>query len=242
MAHLSDFTHSYIGLDIQNCHQPMQLLFITPRNNISNNQKKFIIVIQEIFGINDSLKQICASYAAMGYYVLCPDLFHRFKAGINLTDTNPDDLTQAFDYFNRFNIDTGITDIQAVIDYAKNILNADSVGAVGYCLGGFLSYLTACRTNIDASVAYYGVNIHNHLNELQTLQKPLILHIAANDEFVPADAQDMILTCFESSNLVKCYRYQDVSHAFARINGTHFNKDAASVANQRTQEFFTEYL
>jgi carboxymethylenebutenolidase len=241
MAQLSDFTHFYHALDIKNCTVPMQLLSIKPKNN-NGHKKKFIIVIQEIFGINESLKQTCLEYANMGYHVLCPDLFHRLKAGVNLTDSNPDDMTQAFDYFNRFNTDTGITDIQAVIDYANTILKADSVGAVGYCLGGFLAYLTACRTNIDASVAYYGVNIHHHLDEAKNIQKPLILHMAGDDEFVPSDAQQTIINYFSQASLVKCHHYNNVQHAFARVDGIHFDKNAAVSANQKTQDFFADYL
>lgn len=239
MAHLSDFTHLYHALKITDCSQPMQVLSISPKNPV---HKKYILVIQEIFGINDSLKQTCMDYANLGYHVLCPDLFHRLKAGVNLTDSNPDDLTQAFDYFNRFDVETGITDIQAVIDYAHQTLGASQIGAVGYCLGGFLAYLTACRTNIDASVSFYGVNIQNYLHEANSLTKPLMLHIAGNDEFVPHEAQWEILNAFKNITLIEAYQYNNAQHAFARVNGVHFDEESAKNANQRTQAFFEKNL
>ncbi len=236
----SDFIQKYASVSVADCSVPMKVLHITPPQ--SDNADAVIIVIQEIFGINDSLKQTCLQYANLGYTVLCPDLFHRLGDNVNLTDSNPDDLNQAFAYFNAFNVDTGIADIQSVIHYARHTLNAKKIGAVGYCLGGFLAYLTACSTDIDATVSYYGVNIQNHLHETKNIKKPLMLHIASNDEFVPPEAQETILHYFKDSALLTCQKYENAEHAFARVDGIHYNAQAALRANQTTQEFFKKHL
>lgn len=236
----SDFTQHHASVSVSDCSIPMKVLHITPPK--SHDSNKVIIVIQEIFGINSSLKQTCLHYANLGYTVLCPDLFHRLADNVNLTDSNLDDLNQAFAYFNAFNVNTGIADIQSVIHYAKETLNAKKIGAVGYCLGGFLAYLTACSTDIDATVSYYGVNIQNHLHDAKNIKKPLMLHIASNDEFVPPTAQEEILQNFKDSSVVTCYQYNNAEHAFARIDGIHYIAESALLANQRTQEFFKQYL
>lgn len=236
----SDFMQNYCSIPVTDCTIPMKVLQITPQQSQDTN--KVMIVIQEIFGINDSLRQTCLQYAALGYTVLCPDLFHRLDDNVNLTDSNPDDLNQAFAYFNAFNVDTGITDIKSVIDYAKKTLNAHKIGAVGYCLGGFLAYLTACRSDIDATISYYGVNIQSHLDAAITIKKPLLLHIASNDEFVSPEAQEAILHHFKDSALVTCQKYENAAHAFARVDGIHYNAQAALRANQTTKDFFKQYL
>jgi carboxymethylenebutenolidase len=236
----SDFTQKYVSVSVADCTKPMKILQITPQKSQDSN--KVMIVIQEIFGINSSLKQTCLQYANLGYTVLCPDLFHRLDDNVNLTDSNPDDLNQAFAYFNAFNVDTGIADIQSVIHYARHTLTAKKIGAVGYCLGGFLAYLTACNTDVDATVSYYGVNIQSHLDKASNIKKPIMLHIAENDEFVPPEAQEAILHHFKEYSLVTCQKYENVEHAFARVDGVHYNLEAAMLANQKTKDFFETNL
>lgn len=239
MAHFSDFQAEYFSILVNEAQAPMPVLKVSPN---ATDKSGVIIVIQEIFGINDSLKETCAQYASMGYTVLCPDLFHRFEHGINLVDSNPDDMKKAFQYFNDFNIHTGIQDISAVITYAKEYFSNSKIGAVGYCLGGFLAYLTACETDIDATVSYYGVNIQSHLSKAPQIKKPLLLHIAANDEFVPPEAQEAILQYFRDIDLVTCCKYNDVQHAFARVDGIHYDAPTAELANSETEAFFIQNL
>src|ERR1700741_670833 len=94
----------------------------------------------------------------------------------------------------RFDPDRGVGDIQAAINTMRGRAGCTGkVGAVGYCLGGLLAYLTATRTDIDASVGYYGVNIDQELDEAANIKKPLILHVAAKDQFVPPEAQQKIV-------------------------------------------------
>ena len=90
----------------------------------------------------------------------------------------------------RFDVDKGVDDIQATIDTLRALPGCTGkVGAVGYCLGGQLAYLTAARTDSDAAVGYYGVNIQDRLDEAKNIKKPLMLHIAEADEYVPPPAQ-----------------------------------------------------
>ena len=119
-----------------------------------------LIIIQEIFGINPFIKQVADHYAAKGFLVLAPDLFWRLEPGLSL---NPEtEFEAALGLMTRFDQDKGLEDIQTTI----SALRADpgsngKVGAIGYCLGGRLAFLTATRTDADASVGYYGVGIEN---------------------------------------------------------------------------------
>src|SRR5689334_18811340 len=153
-----------------------------------------LVVIQEIFGVNSVMRKIADEFAARGYFALAPDLFWRLEPGVQLTDQSDAEWKRAFDLMGRFDQDAGVKDIQNTIGYLRHSVTGctGKVGAVGYCLGGLLAYLTAARTDADASVGYYGVNIQDKLGEAAALRKPLMLHIAEKDEYVPPDAQKQI--------------------------------------------------
>lgn len=205
-----------------------------------NENAPAIIILQEIFGVNDAMQAACLDFADMGYHAICPDLFHRLGDKINITDKSEAEWKEAFGYYQKFDVDNGVKDIQEIIDFARQI--SPKVGAVGYCLGGTLAYLTATKTDSDATVGYYGIDIQNELEQSKNIKKPLMLHIAAKDEYVPEDAQAEIMSHFEESKLVKAYRYEGTDHAFARVNGVTYDADAAELANKRTEEFFKKYL
>jgi carboxymethylenebutenolidase len=105
-----------------------------------------------------------------------------------------------------------------------------------------LAYLTACRTDVDASVGYYGVSIETRLKEAETLQRPLMLHIAGKDQFVPPPAQAAITEALGANPHVTLHIYPDQDHAFTREGGAHYDADAAALADGRTVAFFDSRL
>ena len=202
-----------------------------------------IVVIQEIFGVNAFVRETCDKLAANGYLAIAPDLFWRIEPGIDLTDHNDADVKRAFELYSAFDVDKGIVDIAATIDWvrAQSTCNG-KVGAIGFCLGGLLAYLTATRTDSDASVAYYGVGINNYIAEADKLADPLMLHIAEEDEFVPKDAQAQILTALKNHPQIEIHTYPGRDHAFARTGGAHFDAADAALAEGRTLAFFKKAL
>ena len=112
-----------------------------------------IIVIQEIFGVNAGIRRKCDRLAADGYLAIAPDLFWRLEPGIELDPDVPEQFRQALDWMGKFNQDAGVRDIEATIRAARARLGeGGKVGAVGYCLGGRLAFMTATRTDVSASV------------------------------------------------------------------------------------------
>ncbi|HUD50343.1 dienelactone hydrolase family protein [Parvibaculum sp.] len=200
-----------------------------------------IVVIQEIFGVNKVMRDLTDWLAGEGYVALCPDLFWRIEPGIDITDKTDAEWKRAFDLFGAFNVDHGVADIAATIRTLRP-MTTGKVGAVGYCLGGQLAYLTACKTDSDASVGYYGVNIQTRLADAEYLKKPLMLHIAGKDEFVNAGAQQEIIDDLRDNPLVTIHQYAEQNHAFARVGGAHYDKQAADEANARTLAFFKKNL
>jgi carboxymethylenebutenolidase len=202
-----------------------------------------IIVIQEIFGINQELRDKCENFAAKGYLAICPDLFWRIEPGIELSDSVPEQLQRAFHLFGEFDQKQGIKDLEATLKTLRALKECDGhVGAVGYCLGGKLAYMMAAETDINAAVSYYGVGLGAMLGEAEKIEEPILLHIAADDEFVPKDEQEQIIAAMEEHPKAEIYRYPGVEHAFARGNGMHYNEQAAKLANHRTAEFLSKNM
>ena len=205
----------------------------------SNPNASAIVVIQEIFGVNKVMRDICDDLASKGFVAICPDLFWRIEPGVDITDQSKEEWDKAFSLYNAFNVDKGVDDIQATIDFARK--TSSKVGSVGYCLGGLLSYLTSTRTNVDASVSYYGVGLDEHLSEAENSDVPLMLHVAEEDGFVSKDSQAAIKSALTKPNH-KLYSYPDRDHAFARNGGEHYHSEDAELANNRTLDFFKSRL
>ena len=202
-----------------------------------------VVVIQEIFGINQVMRTVADDLAARGFFALAPDLFWRLEPGIELTDKTDAEWKRAFDLMGRFDQDKGVTDIQATLGYLRQLQGCTGkVGAVGYCLGGLMAYLTAARTDSDASVGYYGVNIQEKLGEASRIKKPLMLHIAGKDQFVPPEAQKKVIDGLKGNAHVTIHLYPEMDHAFARPGGQHYDKANAELANTRTATFFRQHL
>lgn len=202
-----------------------------------------VVVIQEIFGVNQVMREITDGLAAQGYLAVCPDLFWRIEPGIELTDQSEAEWQRAFALFNAFDVDAGIKDIAATISAIRtDRACTGKVGAVGFCLGGLLAYLTATRTDADASVAYYGVGIDSRLGEAANLKRPLMLHVAEEDGFVPKEAQAAIIAALKDNPLVEIHTYPGCDHGFARTGGQHYDPAATALAGERTLAFFKANL
>jgi carboxymethylenebutenolidase len=202
-----------------------------------------ILLLQEIFGVNDVMRGIADWYAERGFAVICPDIFWRQEPGIQLTDKTDAEWQRAFELYQGLDEAKAVEDASAAMAYLrKHPACTGKVGAVGFCLGGKLAYLMATRSDADASVGYYGVGIENALDEATNLRHPLMLHIAEKDQFCSPEAQAKIHATLDANPLVTIYDYAGQDHAFARTGGAHYNAEAAALANQRTLDYFKANL
>lgn len=208
--------------------------------------KAAIIVIQEIFGVNPGIRQKCDGWAALGYLGIAPDLFWRIKPGIELDPDVDAELQEAFGYFGQYDPNDGVKDIEATIRAIRSGIDGlegiAKVGAVGYCLGGKLAYMIAARTDIDASVGYYGVMIDQMLDESHAIANPLMLHIPTADHLVGPEAQAAIHAGLNSHPRVTLHDYEGLDHGFAAEMGNRRDEAGATLADGRTTAFFAEHL
>ena len=202
-----------------------------------------ILVIQEIFGVNEGIRRKCDHWAGLGYLALAPDLFWRLEPGVELDPDVESEFKQALGLMGRFDQDQGIRDIEATIRAARARLpEGGKVGAVGFCLGGRLAFMTAARTDIDASAGYYAVGIDGLLGEKHAIARPLLLHIAGADHFVTPDAQARIHEGLDDHPRVTIHDYPGEDHGFAAEMGKRRSERAARLADGRTEAFFAEHL
>ncbi len=202
-----------------------------------------VVVIQEIFGVNAAMRATCDWLAEMGFIAVCPDLFWRIEPRVDITDKTQAEWDKAFALFKAFDQAKGILDLKATLAAARSLPGANGKAAtLGFCLGGRLAFMMAAQSDADANVSYYGVGIEGLLAELPAIRAPLLMHIAAGDKFVPPEAQAAIVAGVAANTAVAAHVYPAVEHAFARVDGVHFDARAATIANGRTAELLARVL
>jgi len=202
-----------------------------------------MVIIQEIFGVNDNIRRICDEYAEAGYIAIAPDLFWRQEPGIQLDSTTKEGWERAMQFYQGFSETKGMEDLIATVAWLRTHPRVtNKVGDVGYCLGGKLAFLMSTRSDTDASVGYYGVGIDTSIGEAGAITKPLLLHVAEKDGFSSPEAQAKIEEGLAPIVHATVCTYPGMDHAFARKGGEHYDAKSADLADKRTAEFFDKNL
>jgi carboxymethylenebutenolidase len=209
----------------------------------STQPRAGIVLIQEILGINQNMRQTADDYAKEGYLVLVPDLYWRLEPGVELDSEVKEQWAKGFELLQAFDVDSGVEDLKVSLAFLRQHLGSTGkVGSLGFCLGGKLAYLMAIHTDADVNVSYYGVDIDKNLAEATKIQKPLLMHMGGNDEYVSPNAQASIQQALKDNPLVTIYRYEGVSHGFGREGSFAYRQAAAELAHDRTLAFLKQHL
>ncbi len=208
----------------------------------AQSPKGAVIVVQEVFGVNPGIRKKAEHWAALGYLAVAPEVFWRQGLGIDLDADIPEQFQQAITHMMAHDFDLGIQDIEATIHWIRREAAVPKVGLVGYCMGGKVAYQAATRTDIDASVGYYGVGIDQMLGESRAIARPLMLHIPTADHFVGAEAQAAIHAGLDGNTHVTIHDYDGLDHGFAAEDGVRRDAAAAGLADGRTEAFFAANL
>jgi carboxymethylenebutenolidase len=196
-----------------------------------------VVLIQEIFGVNQAMRDTAEWVADLGFIAVCPDLFWRIEPGIDITDKSEAEWKRAFELFQAFDQPKGIEDLKATVSTCRALPGANGkVGTMGYCLGGRLAFMMAQQSDSEVNISYYGVGLDGLLQDLDAVTKPLLVHIADNDAFFPAEGRAKVVAATADHNLVKPYVYPNADHAFARVGGVHWDGRSAAIANGRSAE------
>jgi carboxymethylenebutenolidase len=202
-----------------------------------------VVLIQEIFGVNEAMRATAEQVAGLGFIAICPDLFWRIKPGIDLTDKTEGEFKQALAYMGQFDQALGIDDLKATLATARKLPGCNGrAGTMGYCLGGRLAVMMAVQSDADVNISYYGVGIDDQIAAMPGIKSPLVMHIAGEDGFFPAAARAKVIAAAEGLPQVHAYNYAGADHGFARVGGMHWSSLAATIANGRSAEALSEAL
>jgi carboxymethylenebutenolidase len=189
-----------------------------------------LVLIQEIFGVTDHIKELCDGYAADGYEVLTPSLYDRESPGFQAS-YNPEDFQKAISLARTEHpFDLSIADTQVCVEALRG---KGPVFITGYCYGGSVAWAAACRVNgLNASSGYYGGNIAQMAEE--TPKCPTILHFGKHDDHVPPSVGDTVKALHPE---VETYVY-DAGHGFNSDRRADYNEACARLARERTLALF----
>jgi len=202
-----------------------------------------VVVLHEVFGINADIRAKCAELAALGFIGVAPELYWREERGVDLSVRSEPDWEHGLRLNQAYDRDAGAKDIKDTVDTAARLPECTGkVAVLGYCIGGLMTFLTAVRYEVDAAVAYHGGDTEKYLGEVDGLRAPLLMHLGEEDEFISKSAQAQIKGALATKSNATVYSYPGQWHAFTRLNGTHYNAEAAALANERTSKFLQKQL
>lgn len=193
-----------------------------------------LVVIQEIFGVNAHIRSVADSYAKDGFLAVAPAIFDRFEAGVELRYEG-EDMQRAMGFAKRLNMDNVLKDTHAAIDYA-HVATGKRTGVIGYCLGGSVAWLAACRLKIDAAVGYYGGQISQYAAEQPKC--PVMLHFGNKDTHILPEMVDKIQAAHPE---IPIYRYS-AGHGFNCDARSAHDAPSAKLARERSLEFLKKNL
>ncbi|MAM80495.1 MAG: carboxymethylenebutenolidase [Gammaproteobacteria bacterium] len=196
--------------------------------------KGCVVVIQEVFGVNDHIREVCNGYATNGYHVVAPAIFDRFEPGVELGYEQEDMMRGVGIARGELEMESTLQDIQAAITYLSD---KGKVAVVGYCFGGLMTWMAASNlTGLACASSYYGGGIIE-VNELEP-KVPIIMHFGELDAHIPLTDVNEIEQRHPD---VPVYIYQ-ADHGFNCDHRASFDADAAALARQRTLELFEAHL
>ncbi|MFR9800992.1 dienelactone hydrolase family protein [Pseudonocardia sp. RS010] len=205
-----------------------------------------VLVFQEIFGINDNIRGICERLAAEGYVALAPDMFWRLERRFERKDESA--LTECMGMVQRFDLAAAGGDITAALAHLRTLPECTGrVGALGFCLGGTLTWLCATTARvdgagIDAAVPYYGSGIHEMLDRAADLECPVLFHYGDRDPYIPAEQIAKVEAEVAGRPHVQV-RHYDAGHAFSNWDAPSlYDATAAAEAWGHTTAFLATHL
>jgi carboxymethylenebutenolidase len=193
-----------------------------------------LVVVQEIFGINQHMRSVADRFAQEGFYAVAPALFDRVEPNVELSDSG-EGMQKGMAFAQKINIDDAVKDVEAALQYAGTETGKPA-GVVGYCYGGTLAWLSATRLSPAAAVGYYGGHIARFAQEKPRV--PVLLHFGKHDSHIPQADVEKVQAAHPEVEI----DWYDAGHAFNNDTRVSFNAEASKEAMARTLAFFNRYL
>lgn len=202
-----------------------------------------ILLIQEIFGVNEHIRAVADQYASDGFVVLAPDVFWRQEPNVDI-GYDQASFEKGFALMQGMDFPKAVEDLISSAQALKSLPEVTGkVASLGYCMGGLLSYMVGSSAGaVDASVCYYGGGIHNNLDRAGGVNIPMLMHFAEEDGFIPTEAINAVKSAFDGNGLVGIHTYPAVDHGFNCWGRPMYNQSAAALARGRSLQFLSETI
>jgi carboxymethylenebutenolidase len=190
-----------------------------------------IVIVQEIFGVNDHIRSVVDRYAALGFRAIAPSLFDRVERGVELDyDAAGIEAGRAMAMEVRW--EPAMLDIAAAVDA---VAETGPVAVIGYCFGGSLAWLAADELPIAAAVGYYGGQVVDFIDRAPKV--PTMLHFGALDQGIPLDGVQRVAEAYPD---VPVHVYEGAQHGFSCDARGSYHPLSATIALGRTVEFLLD--
>ncbi len=193
-----------------------------------------LVVLQEIFGVNEHIRSVVDNFAKDGFFAIAPAIFDRLEPGLELSYEQVD-MQKGLALASRLDPQKMMLDIAAALKFAA-AATGKKVGIIGYCFGGSLAWLASTRLNPSAVVGYYGSRIGQYVGEKPTC--PVMLHFGKQDTHIPTTVGEAVHAAHPE---VEIYWY-DAGHAFSCTPRPSYNPAAAKLARERSLAFLNRHL
>jgi carboxymethylenebutenolidase len=189
-----------------------------------------IVIVQEIFGVTQHMRDVAEQYARLGYTSVVPGMFDRIEPGIELPYT---EIARGRDYAGRLRLDQTLLDINAAI---ASVAATGKTAVVGFCWGGTIAYVAACEAPIAAAVAYYGGRITQYLERKPRV--PVMYHFGEMDRGIPVTAVEQIRAAHPEG----IYHLYPAGHGFNCTERADYDAASARLAFDRTRDFLARHI
>ena len=204
-----------------------------------------LILIQEIWGVNQHIRDVADSYAMDGFTVFAPDVFWRQQPRVDL-GYNEVDNPKAFAFMGGLDRPNAALDLASTAAALRAHAAVDGkigkIASVGYCMGGALSFVCATNGIVDAAVCYYGGGIHTMLDRAPHIKVPMLMHFAEKDGHIPMSAVESVQAAFKGRDEVRIDVYPGVDHGFNCWGRAMYNQKAAALAHGRSLAFLAKMI
>jgi carboxymethylenebutenolidase len=201
-----------------------------------------LLVIQEIFGVNDHIKNICDQYALDGFVAVAPDVFWRQEPRVELSYDSVG-IAKGLQLFDGLNIDIAAAELQRAVEAIRHIPSCTGkVGAIGFCMGGLLAFVCAARAGVESSVIYYGTRLDQHLELAQDITCPLLFHFAGDDEHISTQTVKKIKMSLSGKDNCRVVVHKNSGHGFNCWDRDSWNQSAAATARGQSLVHLMETL
>lgn len=204
-----------------------------------------LLVLQEIFGVNEYIRSVCDRLAAMGYAAMAPDMFWRHEPGFTVEPSQGEEGMQAaFAMMSGFDFATVPGDLGAALTHLRNLPECSGgAGLIGFCFGGTLAYLGAAALDPTCAVSYYGSGVAGNLDRADDIACPILFHFGGNDPFLPSEDAHAVAARFADVADADVVIQPGAGHAFDNhLNPAFSDPEAAAAAWEVTREFLDRYL